>query len=100
MFQALKDALLIRSPIFKQMLFPVCSCKFYSRVPPLFYQRADSRYTAYLGCAEEALEPGSAQLVVQAAPSGQQPSTSLAQHCRTLQLSAAIHSSRRHRCAP
>lgn len=42
MSQALESALLIKSPIFKQMLFPVCSCKFFSRVLTVFYQRAPS----------------------------------------------------------
>lgn len=49
MFQASEGALLIKSPIFKQMLFPVYSCKFYSRVPTVFYQRAYCCHPAELG---------------------------------------------------
>lgn len=100
MFQALEGALLIKSPIFKQMLFPVCSCKFYSRVFTIFYQSAYSWHTTYLGSGKEALKPCSAKLMTQAATSGVQSSTNLATTLQVLYLSAAIYSRRRHRYAP
>lgn len=98
MFQALEGALLIKNPVFKQMLFPVCSRKFYSRVLTIFYQRVYSCSITYLGCGEEAQQPCSAQLGTQAAPLGaiqHQPG-----HNTAGGFNAAMHSSRRHRCAP
>lgn len=87
MFQALEGALLIKIPIFKQMLFPISSCKFYSRVLTIFYARVYSCQLASLGCGEEALKACRARLLTQAAPQGCSAAPTWPPHCRMLQLS-------------
>jgi len=61
MFQPLGGALLIKSHIFKQMLFPVCSCKLYSS----FIRVLAYCYRTQLRSVKQILKSSSAKLITQ-----------------------------------